>query len=66
MTRLDGERRPVAPPRAGPAADAAAAARIFQEEIDDAVSYEKGLAVKALIALVLVALVIAIRVLFLG
>jgi hypothetical protein len=66
MTWLDGQDRPVARPRAAPAPAPDAAARIFQEEIDDAISYEKGLAVKGLIALALVALVIVIRVLFLG
>jgi hypothetical protein len=48
-----------------PVADAKAA-RTFQEEINDALWYEKGLAVKALIALALVVLVVTIRVLFLG
>ncbi|HTZ27411.1 MAG TPA: hypothetical protein VMC83_25675 [Streptosporangiaceae bacterium] len=38
----------------------------FDREIDDAVEYERGLAVKALLALVLVALVLVIRVSFFG
>jgi len=44
----------------------AAAAREFDREIQSAVRYEKGLAVKAFIALAIVALVILIRLLFLG
>ncbi|HEY4853328.1 MAG TPA: hypothetical protein VII22_21270 [Streptosporangiaceae bacterium] len=40
--------------------------RIFHEEVRSAVSYEKGLAVKALIALALVGIVVAMRMLFLG
>ncbi len=38
----------------------------FDEEIHAAVRYERGLAVKAVIALALVALVVMIRMLFLG
>lgn len=38
----------------------------FQEEIAEAVRYEKGLVVKALIALALVALVVLARLLYLG
>ncbi len=38
----------------------------FDHEIHDAVEYERGLAVKALLALALVALVLALRVAFLG
>jgi len=38
----------------------------FEREIDDAVEYERGLAVKALLALVLVALVLVVRVAFFG
>ena len=48
------------------AADAADAARIFDEDVRSAVSYERGLAVKSLLALALVAAVVAARVLFLG
>ena len=43
-----------------------AAAREFDQEIRSAVRYEKGLAVKAVIALAIVALVIGIRLVFLG
>jgi len=45
---------------------APASAPSFDDEIDDAVRYEKGLAVKALLAIVLVALVLALRVYFFG
>jgi hypothetical protein len=38
----------------------------FDDEIDAAVRYEKGLAVKALLAIALVALVLAVRVYFFG
>jgi hypothetical protein len=38
----------------------------FEREIHDAVEYERGLAVKALLALCLVALVLVIRVAFFG
>jgi hypothetical protein len=48
------------------AAAAADAARIFDEDVRRAVSYERGLAVKSLLALALVAAVVAARVLFLG
>jgi hypothetical protein len=40
--------------------------REFDEEIRSAVRYEKGLAVKAVIALAIVGLVILIRLFFLG
>lgn len=42
------------------------AAPSFDDEIGSALSYEKGLAVKALLSLALVALVIALRMYFLG
>ena len=48
-------------PRAGEVAPAE-----FGEEIRAAVRYEKGLAVKAVIALAIVAIVVLIRLLFLG
>lgn len=38
----------------------------FEEEIHDAVEYERGLAVKALLAIALVALVLGLRVAFFG
>ena len=38
----------------------------FEDEIEDAVEYERGLAVKALLALGLVALVLVLRVAFFG
>jgi hypothetical protein len=65
--------RPPAGPPAGPPARPAAAAGTgdaelaeFDQEIRAAVRYERGLAVKAVFALALVALVILIRMLFLG
>jgi hypothetical protein len=48
------------------ATGAADAVRIFNEDVRSAVSYERGLAVKGLLALALVAAVVAARVLFLG
>jgi hypothetical protein len=42
------------------------AAPSFEQEVDADVSYEKCLAVKALLAIALVLLVIAVRVFFLG
>ena len=56
----------VAAAEAAVAAVAADATRIFNEEVRDAVSYERGLAVKALLALALVAAVVTVRILFLG
>jgi hypothetical protein len=56
---------PVVVPARPSAADAESV-RIFEAEVRSAVSYEKGLAVKALIALAVVALVVTIRMLFLG
>ena len=38
----------------------------FDDEIEDAVQYERGLAVKALLAIALVALVLGLRVAFFG
>ena len=54
-----------------PGADAAypgapPSAPSFEREIQDAVEYERGLAVKALLALCLVALVLVVRVAFFG
>ncbi|HEX3387968.1 MAG TPA: hypothetical protein VHT94_02920 [Streptosporangiaceae bacterium] len=61
--------RPPAGPSAGPpAASGSSDAELaeFDQEIRAAVRYERGLAVKAVIALAIVALVILIRLLFLG
>ena len=44
----------------------AAQQQVFDTEIADAIRYEKGLAVKAAIALAIVALVILARLLFYG
>lgn len=43
-----------------------AAMQVFDEEIRSAVRYEKGLAFKALVALAIVAIVILLRLFFLG
>ena len=43
-----------------------AALEVFDEEIRSAVRYERGLAYKALVALAIVAVVILLRVFFLG
>jgi hypothetical protein len=70
---VNGQPTPPAEPVAAPAAPARMSVvtdpeivRIFHEEVRRAVSYEKGLAVKALIALALVGIVVAMRMLFLG
>lgn len=70
---MNGQPKPPAEPMATPAARAGISiatdteiVRIFHEEVRNAVSYEKGLAVKALIALALVGIMIAMRMLFLG
>jgi hypothetical protein len=57
-------RPPAWPPTAAGTGDAELAE--FDQEIRAAVRYERGLAVKAVIALAIVALVILIRLLFLG
>ncbi len=55
------------PPAATPAYPGApASAPSFEREIHDAVEYERGLAVKALLAVGLVALVLVIRMAFFG
>jgi hypothetical protein len=70
---VNGQPKPPAEAVAAPAARARISiatdteiVRIFHEEVRSAVSYEKGLAVKALIALALVGIVVAMRMLFLG
>ena len=40
--------------------------RVFREEVGDAVRYERGLAVKCVCCLLLVAIVLALRVYFFG
>lgn len=40
--------------------------RVFEDEIRDAVRYERGLAVKCLVSIVLVAVILALRVYFFG
>jgi hypothetical protein len=58
---------PLPQPPAAPAFPGAPpSAPSFADEIDAAVSYEKGLAVKALVAVALVLLVLAVRIYFLG
>jgi hypothetical protein len=70
---MSGPAQPPARPPAGPSAGPPAAAGSsdaelaeFDQEIRAAIRYERGLAVKAVIALAIVALVILIRLLFLG
>jgi hypothetical protein len=58
---------PDAPPAATPAYPGAPpSAPSFEDEIDTAVEYERGLAVKALLSIALVALVLVLRVAFFG
>jgi hypothetical protein len=79
--RRDGPPGPPVPPAGGMTGDgrrpqppneeaaypgAPPSAPSFEEEIGDAVRYERGLAVKALLALALVAVVLLLRVLFFG
>jgi hypothetical protein len=55
------------PPAATPAYPGAPpSAPSFEDEIEDAVEYERGLAVKALLSVALVALVLVLRVAFFG
>jgi hypothetical protein len=55
------------PPAATPAYPGAPpSAPSFEEEIENAVAYERGLAVKALLSIALVALVLVLRVAFFG
>jgi hypothetical protein len=63
MTRNGHRPQPPATP-AYPGAPPSAPS--FEDEIEDAVEYERGLAVKALLALGLVALVLVLRVAFFG
>lgn len=53
-------------PLAAPPEYQPASAPAFQDEIRTALSYEKGLAVKALLAIALVGVVLAARFFFLG
>ena len=53
-------------PAWSPAATTAAEMEVFDEEIRSAIRYERGLAVKAVVALAIVALVVLIRLLFLS
>ena len=55
-------------PGAPAAGDPAAAeqAQIFKDEVSDAVRYERGLAVKCVFAILLVAIILALRVYFFG
>ena len=41
-------------------------AQVFEDEVRDAVRYERGLAVKCLVCIVLVAVILALRVSFFG
>jgi|HubBroStandDraft_2_1064218.scaffolds.fasta_scaffold103128_2 hypothetical protein len=72
MTSEEGTRQVQAPRRReeaeppDPATRESAAPAVFQQEVRDAVRYEKGLLVKALIALALVAAVVLARLFYLG
>jgi hypothetical protein len=72
MTSEEGGRQVQAPRRRAeaeppdPATRESAAPEVFQQEVRDAVRYEKGLVVKALIALALVAAVVLARLFYLG
>ncbi|HEY8046830.1 MAG TPA: hypothetical protein VIF35_21365 [Streptosporangiaceae bacterium] len=52
------------PAAGGPAT--AGQARVFEDEVRDAVRYERGLAVKCVAAILLVAVILALRVYFFG
>ena len=41
-------------------------AQVFEDEVGDAVRYERGLAIKCVAAVVLVAVILALRVYFFG
>jgi hypothetical protein len=60
----DGEQRQ--PPERAAFPGAPPSAPSFDREIHDAIKYERGLAVKALLAIALVALVLGLRVAFFG
>jgi hypothetical protein len=49
-----------------PAATGPASPRVFQHEIRDAIRYERGLAVKALVVLAVVAVIVILRALYFG
>ncbi len=68
MTRLPPEPGPATPgpPRRPGAAADPRQQRLFDDEVADATRYERGLAVKCVLCLVLVAVVVTLRMLFLG
>jgi hypothetical protein len=41
-------------------------AQVFEDEVSDAIHYERGLAVKCLLCILLVAVILALRVYFFG
>lgn len=52
------------PPAAGPVT--AEQVQVFEDEVSDAIRYERGLAVKCVACLLLVAVILALRVYFFG
>jgi hypothetical protein len=64
MTTHGQQPRPAGEQKAFPGAPPDAPS--FEREMDDAVEYERGLAVKALLSIALVALVLVLRVSFFG
>ncbi|HTS95152.1 MAG TPA: hypothetical protein VMI33_00870 [Streptosporangiaceae bacterium] len=63
---MTGHHEPARPGEPAPAPGQPPVATSFDEEIRSAVSYERGLAVKCLLALALVAVILALRVYFFG
>jgi hypothetical protein len=41
-------------------------ARVFEDEVSDAIRYERGLALKCVLCILLVAIILALRVYFFG
>jgi hypothetical protein len=62
----DQPRRPADTPGRAAYPGAPPGAPSFEDEIDAATRYEKGLAIKAVLAIALVAVVLALRVYFFG
>jgi hypothetical protein len=52
------------PPAAGPVT--AEQAQVFEDEVSDAIRYERGLAIKCVACILLVAVILALRVYFFG
>lgn len=50
----------------GPQPPAAEQVQVFEDEVSDAIRYERGLAIKCVACILLVAVVLALRVYFFG